>query len=125
MRKDRDLYNKMTLEQRGEMEEYRRQFLGITDTIRRVKLELREKDKGFLIEHFNVDQVDKDVLITRSKIEGLKKKVGKSQKICNQQTKQVEALTSIITDAEVEQKNEVKLLNSVVNEDVITLYFLI
>jgi len=117
VRKDRDLYNKMTLEQRGEMQEFRRQFVGISDTIRRVNLELREKDKGFLVEHFNVDQVDKDVLITRSKIGGLNKKVVKSNKLCQQQAKQIEALGSIISDAEGEQKNEKKLLESIINED--------
>ena len=46
------------------MQELKRNFTNLNHQIRQLKNELREKDQNFLAEHFNVDQVDKDVLLT-------------------------------------------------------------
>jgi len=116
VREDRNLYNKLLLEQRGEMENFKREFVSLNHQIRQVKLELHEKDQGFLIEHFNVDQVDKDVLVIRSKISGLQIKRTRIEKAIKQQEKQKEALSRIISDADDEQKNQKKQLDSVINE---------
>ena len=70
------MYNKMLIEQKEEMQELKRNFTNLNHQIRQLKNELaakillenlwsREKDQAFLAEHFNVDQVDKDVLIIR------------------------------------------------------------
>lgn len=117
VRKDRNLYNRMLLEQREEMEGVRRELGSINHQIRQLSMELHEKDQSFLMEHFNVDQVDKDILITRSKIEGISKRVRKSKSLTIEQVKQFEALSKIISDVELEKKNQSKQFEYIINED--------
>lgn len=116
VRADRNLYNKTLIEQKEEIQEYRRKFLNLNHQIKQIKMELHEKDQSFITEHFNTSQVDKDVLIIRGKIEGINKRRCEAEKIIAQQKKQIDGLSRIITGADEELKMQTKHLNAVVNE---------
>merc|ERR1719412_1874097 len=77
---DKNVYNKSLIDQKEEMNVFKRDFNSLNHSINQIKMELSEKDQQYITEHFNVDQVDKDVLIIRGKIEAINKKIFESDK---------------------------------------------
>merc|ERR1719295_2084250 len=117
VRLDKNVYNKTLIDQKEEMKVLKRQFSALNHSINQIKMELSEKDQMYITEHFNVDQVDKDVLIIRGKIEGINKKIAQSDSYVDEVLKsKLDKLNQLIIKSEDILKAQYKEFNAITSE---------
>jgi len=117
VRMDKNVYNKSLIDQKEEMKVFRRNFNTLNHQINQIKMELSEKDQQYITEHFNVDQVDKDVLIIRGKIEAINKKIFESDKYIEDILRaKLDKLNKLITSSDQKLKSQHKQYNEVISE---------
>ena len=114
---DKNVYNKSLIDQKEEMKVFKRNFNSLNHSINQIKMELSEKDQLYIAEHFNVDQVDKDVLIIRGKIEAINKKITESDKYIEDILRaKLDRLNKLITSSDQKLKSQQKQYNEVISE---------
>lgn len=116
VRSDRNLYRKSLIEQKNEMQEFKRKYSNLNMQIKQLKQEIAEKDIGFVQEHFNLNAVKAEIKVLKSQNESLQGKINEKDEIIKNQSRQIRKLTTIIADADEELRVQTKQYNAIVNE---------
>lgn len=116
VRSDRNLYRKSLIEQKNEMQEFKRKYSNLNMQIKQLKQEIAEKDMGFVTEHFTLEQVKSEIKILSSQNDSLTAEINKKDEIIKNQSRQIRKLTTIIADADEELRVQTKQYNAIVNE---------
>eukprot|EP01083_Nonionella_stella_P055261 145830_1 len=117
VRVDKNVYNKSLIDQKEEMNVFKREFNSLNHGINQIKMELAEKDQMYITQHFNVDKVDKDVQIIRNKIEGINKKITQSDTYIEDVLKdKLNELNELILKSDHILKSQHKQHNAIISE---------
>jgi chromosome segregation ATPase len=116
VRSDRNLYRKTLIEQKNEMQEYKRKYSNLNMQIKQLKQEISDKDIGFVTEHLYLEHVKSDIAVLKEHNETSTKRTKEMDDILKNQSRQVRKLTTIIADADEEIRVQTKQYNAIVNE---------
>jgi chromosome segregation ATPase len=116
VRSDRNLYRKSLIEQKNEMQEFKRKYSNLNMQIKQLKQEISEKDIGFVTEHFSLEQVKQEIKNFKTKNDKLEQEIKNKEQIIKNSTLKIRKLTTIIADADEELRVQSKQFNSIVNE---------
>lgn len=116
VRSDRNLYRKTLIEQKNEMQEFKRKYSNLNMQIKQLKQEIAEKDIGFVTEHFNLEHVKSDIHVLKAQNESTTNRTNEMDEVIKNQARQIRKLTTIIADADEELRVQMKQYNAIVNE---------
>mmetsp|Transcript_12771 Transcript_12771/g.24611 ORF Transcript_12771/g.24611 Transcript_12771/m.24611 type:complete len:1085 (+) Transcript_12771:101-3355(+) len=116
VRSDRNLYRKTLIEQKNEMQEFKRKYTNLNNQIKQLKQEIAEKDIGFVTEHFNLEHVRADIHALKAQNDSTKAQTVVMDEVIKNQGHQIRKLTTIIADADEELRVQQKQYNAIVNE---------
>lgn len=116
VRSDRNLYRKSLIEQKNEMQEFKRKYSNLNMQIKQLKQEISEKDIGFVTEHFSLEQVKNEIKNFKAQNDSLELKIKDKEEIIKNSTLKIRKLTTIIADADEELRVQTKQFNAIVNE---------
>jgi hypothetical protein len=116
VRSDRNVYRKTLIEQKNEMQEYKRKYSNLNMNIKQLKQEISDKDIGFVTEHLYLEHVKSDISVLKEHNETTTKRAKEMDEVLKNQSRQVRKLSTIIADADEEIRVQTKQFNAVVNE---------
>ncbi len=113
---DRNAYNKQLIAQKDEMVEQKRKFQGISHRIHQVKVEIGEKDKELVSEHFKLQRVNQEIQDLTRMVDNVSGRIAAKEANIKVQADQLQKLSAIIAEADVETKAQTKQYNAIINE---------
>ncbi|ETO21243.1 flagellar associated protein, partial [Reticulomyxa filosa] len=113
---NRNAYNRTLVDQKEEMQEFKRKFTATNHEILQLKLELQEKEQVYVQEHFEVDQVNKDTIIIKSKIESMNKKIRDGNETIEKQLASKKNFQQMVSDREETMKRLQRQYEAIMNE---------
>eukprot|EP00474_Spongospora_subterranea_P010578 CRZ11036.1 hypothetical protein [Spongospora subterranea] len=117
VKSDRNLYTKTLLEQKHEMNEYKRSFDSLNHSISHMQQELNDKESAFVNENLLVEQADDDIRQTDLKTKHIHECYLATNERVQVQSTQIANLSRIIDEADEELQAQTKQYNAVVNEE--------
>ncbi|CAM9749267.1 unnamed protein product, partial [Phaeothamnion confervicola] len=116
VRGDRNGYSKDLVEIQDEIREMRRSFKVMNHQIEQLKEEITSKDHALVREHFHHHNVDKDREALRNDVAKLRKQIGASEHVADNQRAEVLKLGRIISEADAELQRQTKEHDAILGE---------
>ena len=116
VRSDRNLYSKNLIEAQDEIQEMKRKFKMMSHQIEQLKEEIGSKDLALVKEHFDHVRVEKEKESLRFELQKAREQIKEAESAISAQSKEIEKLNQIISEADQERLRQTKEYDTVINE---------
>lgn len=116
VRSDRNLYSKTLLQSQQDIETMKGKYKVMHHQIEQLKEEIVTKDHALVKEHFNHHSVDKEKETLKNELTKIKKQIYSSEQMILNQRSEVQKLTKIIQEAELERQRQQKEYEAIICE---------